>query len=110
VAGYNYYGAPNCPHPQLTIPPMYHNNIGWIAHDFFVGVDTYYGPGSIINRLDHSSFFLRNNYLKEYPHTLYNRRVAEGSGRGNCYFWYEGQIFMGFTPVTFCHMADPVPY
>jgi len=110
VAGVNpYTGLQNCQSP-LNIPPMFPTNIGWWATNFFIGPGSYPGPGSSINRLDQSDFFLDRFPLREYQHTLFNRRIGYGGGGGTCSLYYSGSIPFGLTPVPVCQVSPPVPY
>lgn len=89
---------PGCQNP-LTMPPMFHTNLGWYPQVPTGFGDVYGGPGAVVTRLDFSTW--QYTPTGTWNHTLYARRNGSAQGAGTCSNWYNGSIVLG--SVVHCH-------
>ena len=80
---------------------MFPVNLGWVTYNFFYG-DVYWGPGTVVTRLDYASYRFTGNTLN---HTLYMRRNGYASGYGECIGYITGSYVFG--PRATCTVYVP---
>lgn len=93
-------GTPGC-QPPLTIPPMFPYNLGWTPTAASYQ-DVYAGPGSVVTRLDWSSYKFTGD---TFQHGLYERRNGRYNGVGECIGWVVGSYPVSWT--TTCDVHFP---
>lgn len=72
---------------------MFHENLGWYPQVPTGFGDVFGGPGTVVTRLDFSSW--QFTPLGTWNHTFYVRRNGSAHGAGTCSNYYSGSIVLG---------------